>query len=98
MPLSGAASGRPVDDQLGITSRASPVSSGYKTDDTLIDKTLTSNNLQDLYHWQDYLATRLPLMWQPTPVALTEIADNLKGATPQSPTDAINPENWYFVK
>ncbi len=80
--------------------RAIANSGGFcnKTDDTLIDKTLTSNNLQDLYHWQDYLATRLPLMWQPTPVALTEIADNLKGATPQSPTDAINPENWYFVK
>jgi peptide/nickel transport system substrate-binding protein len=29
---------------------------------------------------------------------LTEIASNLKGATPQSPTLSINPENWYFVK
>jgi peptide/nickel transport system substrate-binding protein len=69
-----------------------------KANDALIGKTLTSNNLQDLYHWQDYLATRLPLMWQPTPVWLTEVADNLKGVTPQSPTLAINPENWYFVK
>jgi peptide/nickel transport system substrate-binding protein len=68
-----------------------------KTNDALIGKTLTSNNLQDLYNWQDYLATKLPLMWQPNYVALTEIADNLKGVTPQSPTDAINPENWYFV-
>jgi peptide/nickel transport system substrate-binding protein len=69
-----------------------------KANDALIGTTLTSNNLQDLYHWQDYLATRLPLMWQPNYVALTEIADNLKGVTPQSPTLAINPENWYFVK
>ena len=69
-----------------------------KTNDSLIAKTLTSDNLQDLYHWQDYLATRLPLMWQPNIVALTEIAGNLKGVTPQSPTYAINPENWYFVK
>jgi peptide/nickel transport system substrate-binding protein len=69
-----------------------------KTNDALIGKTLTSNNLQDLYHWQDYLATRLPLMWQPNYVALTEIAGNLKGVTPQSPTNTINPENWYFVK
>jgi len=69
-----------------------------KTNDALIGTTLTSNNLQDLYHWQDYLATRLPLMWQPNYVALTEIADNLRGVTPQSPTLAINPENWYFVK
>ena len=49
--------------------------------------------------WQDYLATRLPVMWQPDfPAALTEIADNLKGVTPQNPTLAITPENWYFVK
>ena len=56
------------------------------------------DNLQDLYHWQDYLATRLPLMWQPNYAALTEIADNLKGVTGQSPTNTINHGNWYFVK
>ena len=69
-----------------------------QANDALIGTTLTSNNLQDLYHWQDYLATRLPLMWQPDYADLTEIADNLKGVTPQSPTYTINPENWYFVK
>ena len=70
-----------------------------RANDTLISKTLTSGNLQDLYRWQDYLATRLPVMWQPNNVtALTEIADNLKGVTPQSATLSITPENWYFVK
>jgi len=76
-------------------------SGGYcdKTNDALISKTLTSGNLRDLYRWQDYLATRLPVMWQPDfPVALTEIADDLRGVTPQNATLAINPENWYFVK
>ena len=76
-------------------------SGGYcdKTNETLISKTLTSGNLHVLYRWQDYLATRLPVMWQPNSVAaLTEIADDLKGVTPQNPTLAINPENWYFVK
>jgi hypothetical protein len=29
---------------------------------------------------------------------LTEVAGNLKGALPQSPTLSINPEDWYFVK
>jgi hypothetical protein len=29
---------------------------------------------------------------------MTEVAGNLRGATPQSPTLTINPENWYFVK
>jgi peptide/nickel transport system substrate-binding protein len=69
-----------------------------QANDALIGKTLTSNNLQDLYNWQDYLATRLPLMWQPNYVALTEIADSLRGVTPQSPINTINPEDWYFVK
>ena len=76
-------------------------SGGYcdKTNEKLISKTLTSGNLHVLYRWQDYLATRLPVMWQPNSVAaLTEIADNLKGVTPQNPTLAINPENWYLVK
>jgi peptide/nickel transport system substrate-binding protein len=76
-------------------------SGGYcdKTNEKLISKTLTSGNVQDLYRWQDYLATRLPVMWQPNNVAtLTEIADDLKGVTPQNPTLAITPENWYFVK
>jgi peptide/nickel transport system substrate-binding protein len=76
-------------------------SGGYcdKTNDKLIRQTQTSGNLHILYRWQDYLATRLPVMWQPNyPAALTEIADDLKGVTPQNPTLAINPENWYFVK
>ena len=76
--------------------------SGGYTDaqnDSLIAKTLTSNNVQDMYTWQDYLAPKLPMMWQPNGAyALTEIASNLKGATPQSPTLSINPENWYFTR
>ncbi|HEX3925307.1 MAG TPA: ABC transporter substrate-binding protein [Streptosporangiaceae bacterium] len=76
--------------------------SGGYTDaqnDSLIGKTLTSSNLPDMYTWQDYLAPKLPMMWQPNGAyALTEIASNLRGATPQSPTLSINPENWYFTK
>jgi peptide/nickel transport system substrate-binding protein len=76
-------------------------SGGYSdpTNDSLINKTLTSSNLQDMYNWQDYLAPQLPLMWQPNAAySLTEIANNLGGVTPQSPTLEINPENWYFTK
>ncbi len=76
-------------------------SGGYSspTNDALIDKTLTSDNLQNMYKWQDYLATQLPFIWQPNGVVtLTEIVNNLKGVTPQAPTLNLNPENWYFVK
>ena len=41
---------------------------------------------------------KLPVIWQPDGAySLTEVADNLRGVTPQSPTLSITPENWYFV-
>jgi peptide/nickel transport system substrate-binding protein len=76
-------------------------SGGYSdpADDSLINKTLTSGNLQDMYNWQDYLSGQLPVIWQPNgDYQLTEVADNLKGVTPQSTTLSINPEDWYFTK
>jgi len=76
-------------------------SGGYSSsaDDSLINKTLTSGNLQYMYNWQDYLSPQLPVIWQPNgDYQLTEIANNLKGVTPQSTTLSINPENWYFTK
>jgi peptide/nickel transport system substrate-binding protein len=67
--------------------------------DALINKTLSSGNLQYMYNWQDYMTPQLPVEWAPDAAyQLTEIASNLKGAAPQSPTLSINPENWYFVK
>ncbi len=76
-------------------------SGGYssKSNDSMIQKTLTSSSSQFMYDWQDYLAPQLPMMWQPNAAySLTEVSGNLRGATPQSPTLTINPENWYFVK
>ncbi len=76
-------------------------SGGYSNpaNDSLINQTLTNPNLQYMYNWQDYLATQGPFIWQPNAAyQLNEIADNLKGATPLSPTLSVNPENWYFVK
>jgi peptide/nickel transport system substrate-binding protein len=76
-------------------------SGGYCSpqNDTYIDKTLTSDNLSYMYQWQNYLSAQLPMQWQPNaPTQLTEVANNLKGVLPQSPTLNITPENWYFVK
>jgi len=70
-----------------------------QANDAMIYQTLVSGNMQYMYSWQDYLAAQLPVLWQPNAdYQLTEIADNLKGVTPQSPTLSINPENWYFVR
>jgi peptide/nickel transport system substrate-binding protein len=76
-------------------------SAGYcdPTNDAMIDKTLASTNLSYMYAWQNYLAKQLPVEWQPNaPYLVAEIADNLKGATPESTTLSLNPENWYYVK
>jgi peptide/nickel transport system substrate-binding protein len=75
-------------------------SGGYTNsqNDSMINQTLTTNSLTPLYNWQDYLSTQLPVIWQPNGAyQLTEVANNLRGATPQSSTLNINPENWYFV-
>jgi peptide/nickel transport system substrate-binding protein len=79
----------------------SVANSGGFTDpanDAMIQKTLTSANLQDIYTWQDYLAPKLPVMWQPNgPYQLDEVANNLRGVQIE-PTLLFNPENWYYVK
>jgi len=90
----------PTGEELFITGAVAN-SGGYSDarNDAMINQTLTSSNLQYMYNWQDYLSAQLPMIWQPqADYQLTEIASNLKGATPLSPTLSINPENWYFVK
>jgi peptide/nickel transport system substrate-binding protein len=90
----------PTGEQL-FFSGAAANSGGYSNlvNDALISKTLTSSNMQDMYTWENYLAKQLPFIWQPNAnYQLNEIASNLKGATPLSPTLSINPENWYFVR
>jgi peptide/nickel transport system substrate-binding protein len=76
-------------------------SGGYTNaqNDSLINTTLTSNSVQSLYSWQDYLAQQIPVIWQPNGVyQLTEVVANLGGVTPQSTTLNINPEDWFFTK
>jgi peptide/nickel transport system substrate-binding protein len=76
-------------------------SSGYcdPTNDALTEQTLTNPSLSLFYKWQNYLATQLPVEWQPNaPYLIAEIANNLKGVTPESTTLDLNPENWYYVK
>ena len=90
----------PTGDVYFLTGAATN-SGGYSNaeNDALIQKTLTSGNLSYMYAWEDYLSAQLAQEWQPEPAfQLTEIANNLKGALPQSSTESINPENWYFVK
>ena len=75
-------------------------SGGYcdKTNDALINHTLTSPNLQCMYSWQNYLAPRLPVEYQPNAAyTLPRSPTTSSGVLPQSPTLSITPEYWYFV-
>ncbi|MDR3649216.1 MAG: ABC transporter substrate-binding protein [Acidimicrobiales bacterium] len=79
---------------------AAPANSGSYSDptnDKLTVQTITTD--VPLTKWEIYLAQQLPVVWQPNTVTeMSEIRDNLRGATPQNPSWSINPENWYFVK
>jgi peptide/nickel transport system substrate-binding protein len=90
----------PTGDVLYLTGATSNYGAYSDTqNDAMIQKTLTSSSLSYMYTWQDYLAAQLPFEWQPFPAyQITEVANNLKGVIPQSPTLSINPENWYFAK
>jgi peptide/nickel transport system substrate-binding protein len=90
----------PTGEELFLTNDPAN-SSGYSNpgNNAMIEKTLSSSDLTYMYSWQNYLSKQLPVVWQPNAdYQLTEVADNLKGVTPQSTTLSINPENWYFVK
>ncbi len=90
----------PTGDQL-FECGAIANSGGYcdKTNDSMIQQTLTSSDLNLFYSWQDYLAPQLPVQYQPNAAyTLSEVANDLHGVLPQSPTLSITPEYWYFVK
>jgi peptide/nickel transport system substrate-binding protein len=90
----------PTGDQL-FECGAIANSGGYcdKTNDSMIKQTLTNSNLTLFYNWQDYLQPQVPVEYQPNAAyTLTEVANDLHGVLPQSPTLSITPEYWYFVK
>jgi len=75
---------------------------GFYTDpetDRIIDKALTSDDIEDFYKFQDHIATEVPVIFTPNfPVRLFEVANNLRGFEPINPFGYINPENWYYVE
>jgi peptide/nickel transport system substrate-binding protein len=90
----------PTGDQL-FQCGAVANSGGFcdKTNDSLIGQTLTNDSLSLFYKWQNYLAPKLPVIYQPNAAyTLTEVSNSLKGYFPQSPTLSLTPEDWYFVK
>jgi peptide/nickel transport system substrate-binding protein len=76
-------------------------SSGYcdKTNNAMVDATLSNSSDSLMYSWENYLSKQLPLMWQPNaPYQMTEAVSTLRGVFPQESTLMITPEYWYYVK
>lgn len=68
------------------------------TADELIERTVSDDDLQGIYDYQDYLAEHVPVVWTPEfPNRLFEVAKNLRGIEPVNPYGTINPENWYYT-
>jgi peptide/nickel transport system substrate-binding protein len=72
------------------------------TNDAKIKATLQANSgsafLQAMYSWQNWLTKQFPVLLQPTaPAYLIESKDNLRIGK-QSPTLALTPEDWYYVR
>ncbi|HEX7996701.1 MAG TPA: hypothetical protein VF506_22515 [Streptosporangiaceae bacterium] len=64
----------------------------------MIKKTITSSNMHLVWNWQNWLTDQVPVVFQPdAPYALVESVSNLHIGK-QSPTLAINPEEWYFLR
>lgn len=67
--------------------------------DQLIDRTVVSDDLADMYTYQDYLAEQIPAVWTPGfPLRLLQVAKNLRGVEPVNPYGTLSPENWYYVQ
>ena len=67
--------------------------------DELIARTVTADDLDALYEYQEYISEQAPVIFTPTfPRRLFEVASNLRGFTPVNPYGLINPENWYYVE
>ncbi len=79
----------------GSGSNASNYSNGKA--DSLIKA--TTNTETSLNKYEDYMATQLPVLWEPNAdYELSEVANNLRGIAPQNPFGNLFPEYWYYVK
>jgi peptide/nickel transport system substrate-binding protein len=67
--------------------------------DALIAQTVTTDDPDVFYSYQDYIAAQVPVVWVPNfPVRLLEVAKNLGGVEPLNPYGLMNPENWYYLE
>jgi len=57
----------------------------------------TTTGVAAIHRYQNYLAHDLPVIWQPNPMTVDEVAKNLQ-IGPLNPMGTLTPASWYFVK
>jgi peptide/nickel transport system substrate-binding protein len=68
------------------------------TNDANTVATTTSDDVQAMYTYEDFLAKDLPVMWFPVqPSQLSMVKKTLHGWDPQDALLQLNPETWYFT-
>jgi peptide/nickel transport system substrate-binding protein len=66
--------------------------------DALIERTVTTDDVDVLYEYQNFIAEQVPVIFNPNfPIRLFEVANSLRGFEPVNPFGMINPEKWYYV-
>ncbi len=63
----------------------------------LITETLVSKRLGYLFDYENYLATQVPVIWQPdNSLTVFEVSKNLGGVSPINALITLTPEYWYW--
>lgn len=66
------------------------------TNDSLINKTVTSSTAGVFHKWENYITGQVPVIWQPVPATIVEFSNSLTGVEPFDPYGSLTPEAWRF--
>ena len=90
----------PTGDEIFATGAASnPGDYSNPQNDQNIRATETTTSPSAMYTYQDYLATQLPVIWEPNASEVVEVKRGFDiGPLSPNEADGIAPWDWYFTK
>lgn len=89
----------PSGDQPFLSGSAGNLGSyNSSTADRLIEATLTSGSMSNVYAYERYLTENLPVLWMPNPAfQISAISTKLHGVV-QNPLLDFTPQSWYLTR
>jgi peptide/nickel transport system substrate-binding protein len=90
----------PTGDEIFATgAESNPGDYSNPENDQNIRMTETTTSPTAMYTYQDYLATQLPVIWEPNPSEVVEVKRGFDiGPLSPNEADGIAPWDWYFTK